>query len=108
MWLADFINKVVAKRKRPGHGEGKVVMKIDVEGKELDILPDILVSGAIQHIDNMFVEFHPKMGNDIVKLIESMEFFNRIMIEKKFNHSIEITKLDDETYYTWNGEYPKC
>jgi len=108
MWLAEFINKVVAKRKRPDHLEGSVLMKLDVEGKELDIMPDLIVSGAIQHIDAIYVEYHPQMGEDIVKLSESMEFLNRIAKEKQINNPIEIITLDDETYYTWKGEFPEC
>ena len=108
MWLAEFINEVVAKRRRPDNEKGNVVMKLDVEGKEIDILPDLIVSGAIQHIDNMYVEFHPQMGEEIAKLAEYMEFLNKIAKEKQFNNSIEILTVDDETYFTWEGENPEC
>jgi len=108
MWLAEFIKEVVAKRKRPDHLKGNVLMKLDVEGKELDIMPDLIVSGAIQYIDGIYVEYHPQMGEDIVKLSESMDFLNRIVKEKQLDHSLEIITLDDESYYTWKGDFPEC
>ena len=37
----------------------KVVMKMDIEGSEYVVLPDLLVSGAICGIDHIFGEFHP-------------------------------------------------
>merc|ERR1719300_1932027 len=58
IWLAEFINEVVAKRKRPNGENGTVVMKVDVEGRESDIFPDIILSGALAHIDNIYVEWH--------------------------------------------------
>jgi hypothetical protein len=33
-------------------------MKMDVEGAELELLTDLLISGALQHVDNVLVEFH--------------------------------------------------
>ena len=36
-----------------------VLMKMDVEGSELELLTDLLISGALQHIDDVLVEYHP-------------------------------------------------
>ena len=34
----------------------QVVVKMDIEGSELEVMPDLLLSGAMKHIDLMFVE----------------------------------------------------
>jgi hypothetical protein len=61
-WLEEHVNK----RKIPSTPHGfyensgaKVVMKMDVEGSEYVLLPDLILSGAICGIDLMFGEFHP-------------------------------------------------
>ena len=33
-------------------------MKIDIEGSELEVMPDLLLSGAMRHVDVAFVEWH--------------------------------------------------
>ena len=62
--LADWLEEHIASRKIPlkTHGEyaggPKVVMKMDVEGTEFVMLPDLILSGAICTVDYMFGEFH--------------------------------------------------
>ena len=56
--IADYINTVVATRKLPaGRGPGAVVMKLDVEGLEVEIVSDLIMSGAIAHLDNLHVDW---------------------------------------------------
>lgn len=60
--LADFIINKVAKRTIPKIDTEKspaVVMKVDIEGSELEVLMDFLISGASQYVDKVLVEFHP-------------------------------------------------
>ena len=76
MRFAEFINDVVAKRKLPTSAQvitPRVVIKViniffksdksnlcqaDIEGAELKILPDMIMTGALQHIDNLHMEWH--------------------------------------------------
>ena len=46
--------------KRPS----SVVMKLDVEGLEIEILADLIHSGAIKHLDNVHIEFHPDLSEN--------------------------------------------
>ena len=56
--IAEYINTVVATRKLPpGRGPGAVVMKLDVEGLEVEIVSDLIMSGAIAHLDNLHVDW---------------------------------------------------
>ena len=33
-------------------------MKIDIEGTELEVVPDLLISGALRNISKVFIEWH--------------------------------------------------
>jgi hypothetical protein len=35
-----------------------VVIKADIEGAELKIIPDMVVTGAFGHVDNLHMEWH--------------------------------------------------
>ena len=41
-----------------------VLMKMDIEGSEVDVLPDLMWSGAISHIDTALIEFHERLSKD--------------------------------------------
>ena len=74
--IAEYINTVVATRRRPDNSTGAVVMKLDVEvgynynkgtketlylscvqGREMRIVSDLLHSGALQHLDSLHVDW---------------------------------------------------
>ena len=62
--IADYINQVVATRQLPpGRGSGAVVMKLDVEGLEVEIVSDLIMSGAIAHLDNVHVDWETARVN---------------------------------------------
>ena len=72
--LSDYILKKVITRKLPDDLDDKVlekkpsvVMKLDIEGSELEVLTDLLVTGSLQHIDLLNVEYHPASFNDNVR-----------------------------------------
>ena len=58
MRISQYINQVVATRRlAPGRGPGAVLMKLDVEGLEVEIVSDLIMSGAIAHLDNIHVDW---------------------------------------------------
>ena len=58
MRIAEYINQVVATRQLPpGRGPGAVLMKLDVEGLEVEIVSDLIMSGAIAHLDNVHADW---------------------------------------------------
>ena len=78
--IAEFINTVVGKRKI-NKAKSAVVMKLDVEvrlqywtpsllnwlnikGLELEVLADLIHSGALQHLDYIYIDFHEWMDKD--------------------------------------------
>ena len=71
--LSDFINDVVANRiipLTPADKSGKdikpptVLMKIDIEGSELEVVSDLLFAGSLQHIDAAIIEWHQHIMKD--------------------------------------------
>ena len=57
-----------AKRGRPSSTTRPptVIMKMDIEGSEVEVLTDLLLSGAMAHIDATMVEFHTRLARDKV------------------------------------------
>ena len=51
-----------------------VLMKMDIEGSEVDVLPDLLWSGAMYHIDTALIEFHTRLTKD--------QFRNRVLEDR--------------------------
>ena len=39
-------------------------MKIDIEGTELEVLPDLLLSGALSQVDTIYMEWHERFTTD--------------------------------------------
>ncbi len=59
--LAAFVLNKVATRKIPNIEttlKPAVLMKIDIEGSELEVLTDLLFSGGLQYVDKVVMEFH--------------------------------------------------
>ena len=45
-------------------------MKMDIEGSEVDVLPDLLRSGAMSHINTALIEFHARLSKDQFRISE--------------------------------------
>lgn len=61
-WLRENIyNRSIPKMKYAPEIEPKVLMKMDVEGMEYILLPDLMVSGILcQTVDGITMEWHPR------------------------------------------------
>eukprot|EP00092_Neocalanus_flemingeri_P017548 GFUD01018986.1.p1 GENE.GFUD01018986.1~~GFUD01018986.1.p1 ORF type:complete len:402 (-),score=98.09 GFUD01018986.1:115-1320(-) len=106
--FATFITDIVAKRKLPTSAKvttPRVVIKSDIEGAELKIIPDMVMTGALGHVDNIHMEWHgecfyrkgrePQMVSKLALAITALaELTKSEDIEQKF----EIEEMDDETY----------
>ena len=63
--LADFLKNEVSRRNLPkvpnGQMPPRVLMKMDIEGSEIDVLPDILFNGGLAAINGLIIEFHERL-----------------------------------------------
>ena len=122
--LANFINKVVGMRNLPigvdSHQLGKpsVVMKLDIEGSEVEVLEDLIMQGSLQHIDVIMVEYHTWMAKTkerkeastlVQDIMTKIGKLSDIMEKEGENvHDLEVLPLDDESYYLSNMSLPVC
>merc|ERR1712156_765721 len=115
--IADFIKDVVASRRfenslaNPTPYPPSVVMKLDVEGRELDVVPDLVMSGALQHIDHIHVDWTRDNYTDttlIDELSSAMDTLSRLGKDRTLLRTTEVSGLDDETYMYFEGSLPYC
>lgn len=115
--IADFIKKVVATRRfQSGHKNSdeyppSVVMKLDVEGRELDVVPDLVMSGALQHLDCLYIDWTRDRWTDaslVRKLSDAMNILSTTAKDRGLLHTTEVHDSDDESYYAYNGPLPQC
>ena len=116
--LATWLRDEILDRKMPDtvYGEyqagPKVVMKLDIEGSEYSVLPDLMFSGLLcQNIDFLFMEVHdwpvdheadPLSGRGELHLQrgQSAQFLREgiAMLHSVKDCATRIAELDDEAY----------
>ena len=117
MKLSKFINEIVATRNIPTlnqehHGSPKVLVKMDIEGSEIEVIPDLIVNHSFDFIDVLLVEYHDFLNQKKRKVEPDwLRFFTKDFIHLNNlvkNHQIEIIDFDDETYHLSNFTLPNC
>ena len=117
--LSKFLQNVVGKRKIPKIGnksrKPKVLMKMDVEGSEVDIIPDLLFNGGLQFVNTLMIEWH-KWLEILPERMEAQELLVQIIdrldkyanVAKSQDYDFKLEKVDDETYYNSTFKLPQC
>ena len=86
--LSDFLINEVSQRKLPqiqnGQGPQRVLMKMDIEGSEIDVLPDILFNGGLGAINGLMIEFHSRLE----KIPERQKAHQQVMIRLQNSRSL--------------------
>lgn len=120
--LSDYILNKVVTRQLPRslsaaqlERKPNVVMKLDVEGSELEVLTDLLVTGALQHIDLVTVEYHSlsftsddirsAFINGLEKAIETITYLSQKL---RLKNPIRVKTFDDESYGKVKFSLPEC
>ena len=89
-------------------------MKMDIEGSEVEVLPDLIYEKSLQNIDGLMIEFHVAIAKDSARkeattvlqtLTHDYVKFNNLVNKE---HKIEIIDLDDESYYLSHQPLPNC
>jgi len=117
--LSDFLRNVVGKRQMPFDsnrdqvGPPKVLMKMDIEGSEIDVLPDVLFNGGLGAINGLMVEMKHEWMQKIQARKDAhkqlSEIFDKInLFSKNMGMDFEMLDLDDESYATSVNPLPKC
>ena len=81
---------------------------MDIEGMELDVVPDMLMSGALAVVDEMHVDWtrlDPYVDTDkIDKLAQAMDLITQLA----GGRGCLVEAWDDETFGGFDGPLPKC
>lgn len=129
--LSEFINNIVGGRHManmdcykdniPTGGSAvpppKVVMKMDIEGSEVEVVPDLIFMGSLQFINILVVEWHPRLQRvkwraemsrrltNVTKILS--EYLENVPLNKR-NFDFTLENLDDETYHKDMSPLPLC
>jgi hypothetical protein len=96
--IARFVRTIVLRQVPPAEGalqKPRIVMKLDCEGKELELLQLLFDEGLLCSIAFIYVEFHAP--TDLMALRSSLA---------KGRCETDIVELDDETYGGSNEPLP--
>ena len=117
--LSEFLINVVGKRKLPiklydPEFPPRVVMKMDIEGSEIDVLPDLIFTGSLQYINTLMVEWHEhretlasrKIAQSVLK--NTLRFYTANSKENGGSFDFKMVNLDDETYFKSSFDLPTC
>ena len=119
--LSDFLKNIVGTRKLPvppsNSNPPKVIMKMDIEGSEVDVIPDLIFTGGLQYINNIMIEWHDRLEKlyprrtaqqQLRSMIKTLSEYSETMRRHGSKFDFNMMNLDDETYYTSKFDLPKC
>ena len=119
--LNDFLKNVVNTRKLPIHpadsSPPRVVMKLDIEGSEVDVVSDLIFNGGFQYINSIMVEWHKwkqtsterKQANDLLKdVVNSLSEYSTTINNLYKTYNFNVINMDDESYNHAQLDLPKC
>ena len=104
--LASYINDIVAKRKKTGNGS--VVMKMDIEGAEIEVLADMILRGSFKHVDSIHIEYHPLSTDDKDRRKASNEIKAALATLSKVSKKFAIDNVNNENYGFTDFDLPFC
>ena len=122
MRLVDYIHHKVITRKLPSSLnietmklKPNVIMKLDIEGSELEVITDLVVSGALQHIDLALVEYHSKSfyksdfrNSAILGLEKTVDTLNYLSRTLKLKNMYNVKTFNDDSYTKVSYPFPIC
>jgi hypothetical protein len=60
-----------------------IVVKLDIEGSEFDVLDELIITGFIKYINELYIEFHPHFFNDVDLYQNKIENYKKIFSDNK-------------------------
>ena len=86
-----------------------------IEGSELEVLTDLLVTGSLQHVDFVSAEYHPlsftrmdERRSFIEGLEKSLDTISYLSQKLRLSSVINVKNIDDETYANVTYPLPEC
>ena len=85
-----------------------VLMKLDTEGSEVDIVPDLIVTGALSRVNLSMIEWHARLASSPARKKISDQLQNFVNLLSSLTKAFKIKRLDDESYHLSNFKLPTC
>ena len=121
MRLSEFLKSVVGQRKLPRTVDKndlpRVLMKMDIEGSEIDVIPDVIFTGGLQYVNKLMIEWHSRnekqegrkeTHNHLHDVTVALSKYSQIMQKESGHFDFDLIDLDDETYGTTKLSLPQC
>ena len=119
--LSEFLKKVVGRRKLPvpyskSHPP-QIVMKMDIEGSEVEVISDLIFTGGLEYINAIMVEFHAKLERlperkkaqgQLQTITKLLSEYSQTMKGRDGAFNFNLVNLDDEMYHKLKCVLPKC
>ena len=119
--LSDFLKNDVGKRKLPVQIDKddppRVLMKMDIEGSEIDVIPDIIFTGGLQYVNKLMIEWHGRLEKQegrkqthkiLHDVTTALSKYSELMHKEKGHFDFSLIDLDDESYGTTKNPLPQC
>ena len=84
-------------------------LTLHFSGSELEVMSDLIVTGAVQYINVSIIELHERLTNDKERkeLIQQLQD-GIAAVDKISNGGFGLQEVDDETYGGSNFDLPIC
>ena len=85
-----------------------VLMKMDIEGSELEVLSDMLLSGSMGVVNESMIEFHAFLFPAKQRKLDLNLLEEVLKMLARSTGTFKVSSLDDETYFDAKFPLPKC
>ena len=92
-------------------------MKMDIEGSETTVLPDMIINGALAHVNTIMIEWHTHRFKDpqrrntehyLKATLDSISKYSTTMRKYGGTYDLNIMEMDDELYFDSKFKLPTC
>ena len=100
--LSEYINKFIGQKTA-------VVMKMDIEGSEIEVIPDLILRGSFQYLDSVHIEFHNRFYKDDEKRLNKSVATKTLLELLAFTtNRYTLRDVDNEQFGLTDFDLPKC
>jgi len=110
--LSEYVLNVIARRDLgrlpdPSHPPN-VLMKLDIEGAEVEVFPDLLITGAIAKINSSMIEWHDHITGPQERRDLMLDLARGAKAVANVTAAFHLVDMEDETYYDAWFPAPSC